>query len=489
MQILSAIPESMAIAVFKAAPCAQSQMSNLPEVLHSAAFAAFFPDFSEEGMLNPNCGELSLANAAVCMRAFARQSSARPPRNGLCIKVQTVCFSDGEGQDEAFASAWKGALQANPAEVTLSHVMLSLQSLQTLVSGLAQNSNLKRLKLSTFDMVYAKRRPLLVALLAGLAQLTSLESLVLRGLTMERHSVTLVPLALGSLTRLTHLQLARCVGRTEALATLLSSLVQLKHLDIRFGVVNSPDDVAFSDAISRLTLLTNLTLAGTSAVKQWAAGFLGLLGPSLRPLASLQQLDLSGNTLCMSGMCAVAPALRHMSRLQNLALSLSTLGAGCGELMDALCASASCVRLIIKAGTLQDCALVQRMCGQLTLLGGLQHLQLRCAHSTDSSEWNMEWEPRLSALSSLTHITFTDSAPLQPLTTFFLADLAALPKLQCLAVEKAVLEDQHISRLAYALPLMSSCRLFASTPTQLPRRALLTSHLLLAVPQGSQASC
>jgi hypothetical protein len=186
------MPHSVAVGTRKASPDAKRHLRALPEALHKAALDAYYPQLHEQGTLEVDCSELSMVNAAVCLRAFASQRREAGEAKRMSLILQTVCMSVGDAQDDYFNAAWQDALQAQPEELALSNVMVAPPGLEALLRGLAHNRRLRRLKLSTVDLVGGRRGRLLAALLGGLAQLTTLQSFTMRGLMVEHLAATAV---------------------------------------------------------------------------------------------------------------------------------------------------------------------------------------------------------------------------------------------------------------------------------------------------------
>jgi Leucine Rich repeat len=276
------------------------------------------------------------------------------------------------------------------------------------------------------------------------------------------------PRPLTRLAALTHLQLARCVARTEALSSLLRGLALLRHLDIRFAEVNHPDDLGFATALGALPQLTSMVLADSATAKHWEDRFLHVLAPALARLSSLQQLDLAGACLGAGGVQAVAAALQAM-HVHDIALHVSLLGPACLAVLDALAAGGACQRLALKASVLQDGACMHGLHARLAALPALQHLQLRILRSIKPQEVESAAWPAVAPPPLLTHLTFTDASADQQLCAAFLSDLAALSHLAYLAAERVGLSDAYICGLAFALPRLPALRTLRLYPHATPQ--------------------
>lgn len=351
LQTLGSLPEDLAIEVQRSSgQNLHHLMAVLPEALHSLALRSDFHTLASEGTLIVDCSEHSLLACTTALKAFSLIPEARR------LSVRWISLKTSEtGSITAFAEALYEALASDPADFELTVAKVADDHLSALLSSLKKGSSLRKLSLSSVQMVANRfdrettehdQQQLACTLADGNKQLTGLESISLQDKKFERNDALqlradIISPSLQSLTRLTQLSLGSSFKDAAVNAEVLNQLDYLRSLELFYHAVMTRHASNFAAALQRLLQLTSLKLSFIGSHELMKEAQSSTAAGALAQLKGFQRLDLSACCMPGSAVSRLAEGVKSMKTLQRLSVCIaSSHGAAstlCGALVGSPC--------------------------------------------------------------------------------------------------------------------------------------------------------
>lgn len=277
----------------------EAQLSSLPPPLHALAVHAAFPSLSADSSLQLNCAAHTMPAVTAVL-----QTCAALPTGFQCMHLSSLVLDSSAPATKCCVESLQLALQAMPAEVSLRGATITHEHLSMVLLALLQDRNLKALELSSMRVTCVDQYPLDAVLAAGLAHMSSLKRLSLRGVSTNCAALTvransLLSPALWNLSGLTSLDLGCGISDASALCKIVSRMLQLLSLTLVFdaAAANSADQL--SKCLCKLTKLESLKLSEMTS-SEGHPRVASSLASSLRGLMHMRSLDLSGCSMVQS---------------------------------------------------------------------------------------------------------------------------------------------------------------------------------------------